>query len=54
MHTVQDKLNNPSPEDPFEPEVAAVRTYGFRRIQALILTRFARLSIFYLRMFWLS
>jgi hypothetical protein len=26
LHTVQDKLNNPSPEDPFEPEIAAVRT----------------------------
>ncbi|KAF8531653.1 ubiquitin-conjugating enzyme [Gautieria morchelliformis] len=24
LHTVQDKLNNPSPEDPFEPEIAAL------------------------------
>jgi hypothetical protein len=22
--TIQDKLNNPSPEDPFEPDIAAV------------------------------
>ncbi|KAF8528223.1 ubiquitin-conjugating enzyme [Hysterangium stoloniferum] len=24
LHSVQEKLNNPSPEDPFEPEIAAL------------------------------
>lgn len=27
--TVQDKLNNPSPEDPFDPDIAAVRKLLF-------------------------
>ena len=24
LHIIQDKLNNPSPDDPFEPEIAGV------------------------------
>ena len=24
LSTIQDKLNNPSPDDPFEPDIAAV------------------------------
>ena len=24
LSTIQDKVNNPSPDDPFEPEIAAV------------------------------
>lgn len=28
LATIQDKVNNPSPDDPFEPEIAAVRISG--------------------------
>ena len=53
LHTVQDKLNNPSPEDPFEPEIAAVRMspVAFR---FLLLICLLRISCFYFRMLWRS
>lgn len=27
LHIIQDKLNNPSPDDPFEPEIAGVGVF---------------------------
>jgi len=31
LAVIQEKVNNPSPEDPFEPEIAAVRCFGHDR-----------------------
>ena len=31
LSTIQDKLNNPSPDDPFEPEIAAVSAHNLRQ-----------------------
>jgi hypothetical protein len=32
---IQEKVNNPSPDDPFEPEIAAVRGFGLLLLPGL-------------------